>query len=72
MDKEGTRPSRRTLLAVSAVAAASAAASVALRRAPLPGGGVDPVDGQAASPSNAPRGYRLSEHVSRYYETTRI
>jgi hypothetical protein len=72
MDNTSTRPCRRMLLTASAVAAGSAAASLALGRAPLASGGGDHGGGQAPSGSNTPRGYRLSEHVSRYYRTTRI
>jgi hypothetical protein len=60
---------RRTLLAGASTAGALAAAAVVLpavqQAAPLPQGAAHPVPDTAA-------GYRLTEHVKRYYASTRI
>jgi hypothetical protein len=57
--------SRRQFLAGGTAATAAAALAVAA------GTGGTPAAPAAKAPSAEPGGYRLSEHVKRYYETTR-
>lgn len=62
------KPSRRSFFVGAAVTGAAAAAVVALPGVHIP---------EAASPAPKPApekggGYSLSEHVKRYYTTTRI
>ncbi|MFI5444276.1 formate dehydrogenase [Polaromonas sp. UC242_47] len=62
------KPSRRSFFVGAAVTGAAAAAVVALPGVQIP---------EAASPAPKPApenggGYSLSEHVKRYYTTTRI
>jgi hypothetical protein len=61
------RPRRRELVIGAGVAAGAAVAAASLHRA------VDtPAPALASSKDTPPaEGYRLSEHVRRYYETTR-
>ena len=69
--KHATRPaSRRGFLMASGTAAAIGAAAVATKSpttsSPTPSSAID-----AASESTG-SGYRLTEHIQRYYRTTRI
>jgi hypothetical protein len=59
---------RRWFAGAGAVGAVAAVAVVAPRVA------VQPQEAAASSPSDAQRGggYKLSEHVKRYYQTTRV
>ena len=70
MSESQTRPSRRRGFMLGAAAAGAAAAAVVT----LPGTGiVDPLASEKAPP--APEnggGYRLTDHVKRYYKTTLI
>ena len=69
MDKDNTKKpalTRRSLFAGAGTAGALAAAAAAL---PLARPAPTPV-AQAAEPEAD--GYRLSEHVRRYYQTTRV
>lgn len=56
---------RRFLAAMGIGSAAAAAAAVATRQ-----GGEDAKRKSAAAPSG--KGYQLTEHVRRYYETTKV
>lgn len=70
MDKDTTprsAVSRRTLFAGAGTAGALAAAAAAL---PLSRPTPEPVAAKPAEPAG--EGYRLSEHVRRYYQTTRV
>ncbi|MBA3595130.1 MAG: formate dehydrogenase [Pseudomonadota bacterium] len=61
-------PSRRGFFFGAAVTGAAAAAAIALPGVQLP-------EAATAEPKPAPEkggGYKLSEHVKRYYQTTRI
>ena len=63
-----TRPSRRGFFFGAAATGAAAAAVVALPRVAVP-------DASVPSPGPLPErggGYSLSEHVKRYYKTTRL
>ena len=59
--------SRRTLFAGAGTAGALAAAA-----ALLPRGEPAPAAVAGAAPGVQPEGYRLSEHVKRYYQTARV
>lgn len=70
MSESQSRPSRRGFIRGAAVAGAATAAVATLPRAP----GVAPApvaQPQPPAPENG-GGYRLSEHVQRYYKTTRV
>lgn len=72
MSESQSRPSRRGFIRGAAVAGAATAAVATLPGAP----GVDPApvaqpQPQPPAPENG-GGYRLSEHVQRYYKTTRV
>jgi hypothetical protein len=58
---------RRTLFAGAGTAGALAAAAALLPKAATPGLAALP-----AAPAAADGGYRLTEHVQRYYQTARI
>jgi hypothetical protein len=67
-DSQAERPGRRRVVAVGAgVTAAAALAAVALtgRREP------EAKVAKSASDRPAAEGYRLTDHIRRYYETTR-
>ena len=67
MKKEQAQASRRGFFVGAAAAGAAAAAVTALPRVSLPT--------EAAALKPAPEnggGYSLSEHVKRYYQTTRV
>jgi hypothetical protein len=68
MSKTDSKLSRRTLFAGAATTGAVAAAATLLPAAQQPA--QDPV--QAKEPPARGGGYELSEHVKRYYQTTRI
>jgi hypothetical protein len=68
MQDSQPKPSRRGFFFGAAATGAAAAAVVALPGVQLP-------DAAIAEPPSAPEkggGYKLSEHVKRYYQTTRI
>ena len=69
MSESQTKPRRRGFLLGAAVAGAATAAVVTLPKVQ----GSEPIAGEKAPP--APEnggGYRVSEHVKRYYKTTLI
>ena len=69
MSQPKAKLSRRTLFAGAGTAGVLAAAATVLPRAGQP---TDlPADPQAAPPEKG-GGYRLTDHVQRYYKTTRI
>jgi hypothetical protein len=59
--------SRRTLFAGAGTAGALAAAA-----ALVPRGQAAPAVADGIAPAAQPDGYRLSEHVKRYYQTARV
>jgi len=61
--------SRRSALAGAGVAGAAAAAAALLPRSPVPAA-AEPV--KVADKADTSAGYRESEHVLRYYRTTRV
>ena len=66
-DSPGPRTGRRRLVVGAGVAAGAALAAAALQRKPDTG-----APAAAAETGAAPgEGYRLTDHVRRYYETTR-
>ena len=66
-DSQGPRTGRRRLVVGAGVAAGAALAAAALQRKPDTG-----APAAAAETGAAPaEGYRLTDHVRRYYETTR-
>ena len=67
MKKEQAQPSRRGFFMGAAAAGAAAAAVTALPRVSLP---TDVTPLKPASENGG--GYSLSEHVKRYYQTTRV
>ena len=67
---EQTKPSRRGFLWGAAAAGAATAAVVSLPRDPAPAQATAP-EAQPEPPANG-GGYRLSEHVKRYYKTTLV
>ena len=67
MKKEQTQASRRGFFMGAAAAGAAAAAVTALPRVNLP----TEVAALKPAPANG-GGYSLSEHVKRYYQTTRV
>lgn len=64
---EPARVGRRTMFLGAGAAGALAAAAAA-----LPTGQVAAPVAQAAQPEPADGGYRLTEHVQRYYQTARV
>ncbi len=66
-DHGSIRPSRRSFFAGAATVGAAAAATVALPRID-----VAPVAEAARPAPERGGGYTLSEHVKRYYKTTRL
>jgi hypothetical protein len=60
-------PSRRTLFAGAGAVGALAAAAAA-----LPGTRVEATASASAGTAEAGNGYRLTEHVKRYYQTARV
>ena len=66
-NSQGPRAGRRRLVVGAGVAAGAALAAAALQRKPDTG-----APAAAAETGAAPaEGYRLTDHVRRYYETTR-
>jgi hypothetical protein len=66
-ESQGLRTGRRRLVVGASVAAGAALAAAALQRKPEPA-----VPPTASATGAAPeQGYRLTDHVRRYYETTR-
>ena len=66
-ESQGLRTGRRRLVVGASVAAGAALAAAALQRKPDTG-----APAAAAETGAAPaEGYRLTDHVRRYYETTR-
>jgi hypothetical protein len=61
------RTGRRRLVVGAGVAAGAAVAAAALQRRPESDATVAPTSG----PADSHEGYRLTEHVRRYYESTR-
>ena len=67
MSERQTKPSRRGFMLGAAVAGAVTAAAVTLPKT----GGIEPVASEKAPPPPANGGgYRVTEHVKRYYKTT--
>jgi len=66
-DSQGPRTGRRRLVVGAGVAAGAALAAAALQRKPDTGAPAAAVE-TGAAPAE---GYRLTDHVRRYYETTR-
>lgn len=67
-DSSAPQQKRRQLVVGAGVAAGAAVAAAAALRA-----GVDapPTTAKAGPEAKAPEGYRLTDHIRRYYETTR-
>lgn len=69
MSESQSKPSRRGFMMGAAVAGAATAAAVALPKTPMP---QEPVaETSPPAPENG-GGYRVSEHVKRYYKTTLV
>lgn len=68
MPESQSKPSRRGFFFGAAAASAAAAAVAVLPSAPAP---VEVMDAERPAPDKG-GGYSLSEHVKRYYKTTRI
>jgi len=60
-------PKRRTLLVGAGVASAAAAAAAFMPKAPAH----VPVAALPTAPADEATGYRLTEHIQRYYDTAR-
>jgi hypothetical protein len=69
MSEGQTKPSRRGFIMGAAVAGAATAAVVTLPKTPSPELAV--TDANPPAPANG-GGYRVSEHVKRYYKTTLV
>ena len=69
MSQPSPRLSRRTLFTGAATAGAIGAAATLLPQAILPPAAALP---QAQEPPERGGGYQLSEHVKKYYKSTRI
>jgi hypothetical protein len=61
---------RRGVIAGAGAVGALAAAATVMPSAPSPD--AVPAGGDAAKPADATPGYRLTEHIRRYYATARI
>ena len=68
MSESQTRPSRRGFMLGAAVAGAATAAVVTLPKSPVPEA---PVVETPPPPANG-GGYRVTEHVKRYYKSTLV
>jgi hypothetical protein len=68
MKEPKSRLSRRTLFAGAGTAGALAAAATLLPARPQPGAAAP----QVQEPPERGGGYQLSEHVRRYYQSTRV
>ena len=66
-DSQGLRTGRRRLVVGASVAAGAAIAATAWQRKVQPVAPAVAADAAATSP----QGYRVTDHVRRYYETTR-
>ena len=69
MSDSQARPSRRGFMLGAAVASAATAAVVTLPKSPT---AETPVAEEAPPKPEKGGGYRLSEHVKRYYKTTLV
>ena len=69
MSESQSRPSRRGFIMGAAVAGAATAAVVTLPKTAAPDAAV--TETQPPAPKNG-GGYRLTEHVKRYYKTTLV
>ena len=69
MSESQTKPSRRGFMLGAAVAGAATAAVVTLPKAPTPDAAVTETQ---PSPPQKGGGYRVTEHVKRYYKTTLV
>ena len=68
-DSQATKPSRRGFMLGAAVAGAATAAVATLPKTPAP----DPAVTEAEPPKpEAGGGYRVTEHVKRYYKSTLV
>jgi hypothetical protein len=65
MDPKKPALSRRNFLLTVGAGGAAAAAAVVGKNAPAP-------DASAAADKRATSGYKVSEHVSNYYRTTKV
>lgn len=70
MSKSQAGPSRRGFVWGAAAAGAATAAAVMAPKAPPEGAQTPPTEAPPAPERGG--GYRLSEHVQRYYRTTRL
>lgn len=68
MDKVQPKLSRRTVFAGAGTAGALAAVAAVLPKSPA----TAPATAAALSPQTAKGGYQETQHVLRYYQTTRI
>lgn len=69
MSESRNKSSRRGFMLGAAVAGAATTAAVTLPKSPVPE--APAVEPQPLPPANG-GGYRLSEHVKRYYKTTLV
>jgi hypothetical protein len=69
MSESQAKPSRRGFIMGAAVAGAATAAAVAIPKTQVPEAPV--AETQPPAPENG-GGYRLTEHVKRYYKTTLV
>lgn len=69
MSDSQARPSRRGFMMGAAVASAATAAVVTLPKAPVP---ETPVTEETPTKPEKGGGYRVTEHVKRYYKTTLV
>jgi hypothetical protein len=69
MSESQSKPSRRGFMMGAAVAGAATAAVATLPKSPLPQAPV--AEAVPPAPDNG-GGYRVTEHVRRYYKTTRV
>jgi hypothetical protein len=67
-DRKPSTAGRRAMLAGTGIAGALGAVATLLPKGELQ----DAPPSQAGPPAEGAAGYRLSEHVKRYYQTTRI
>jgi hypothetical protein len=68
MDKVQPKLSRRTVFAGAGTAGALAAVAAVLHKAPVEA----PVAAAPAKPETDKGGYQVTQHVLRYYQTTRV
>lgn len=73
VERAGALARRRGFLAGVGIAGAAGAAAVAMKSGgPTPAATVATEAGEAAGAAPAGRGYRLSVHVRKYYDTTKV